>query len=125
MRKSLIHASSRFPINSGLFQGVLQLWIPSIVGCKGERPRITIDHWWTQLCIRIDLAINTVSNSQVATSTANGHVLAFIDCNDSTDSCHEDSTISALLDLQTVYTRSNVHVRIFAANETDIFAWWV
>ena len=70
------------------------------------------------------MAVNAVSDSQIASSTANIHVLALIDCDHSSHSCYEDGAVNAFLNKQTVYVYANVHVGIFATDQADVFARW-
>ena len=67
------------------------------------------------------MAIDAVSNSQVASSAANVQVFTFINRDDSSDRSYEDCAIDTLLDLQAVYVDANIYVGVFAANDADIF----
>ena len=111
---------SRFPINASFDQSILQFRVPCIMRSKSERPSISINHWSTQLGVWIYLAIHTVSNSKIATSAAQCNIFTFIDSNDSAHCCYKNCAVCTLLNLQTVYTRAYVKIRIFTADESYI-----
>ena len=68
------------------------------------------------------MTVDAVSNSQVFRGNRHSHVLTLVEAAGSGDSRYKDNAIDAFTDLQTVYCRPDVEVRIFTANYADIFA---
>ena len=77
------------------------------------------------MSVREDLAVNTITDSQITSSTADINIFAFINCNSTTYGCHEYCAIRTLLNLQTIHVDSNVYVRVFATYNAYIFSRWL
>ena len=89
-------------VHTGLSQSVVELGVAGVMWGKLQRPSVTVDDWWALLCVGEDLAVYTVSDSQVVGGDGHCHVLTFIEGACAGDCSDKDHAVDALADLYTV-----------------------
>ena len=90
------------------------------MGGQLERPSVTKDDRWTQLRVRINLAIDTVTNAKVLRCHCHCHILTLLESADACSCGHEDDTVDTFADLDAINVRTNVEVGVFAADDPDV-----
>ena len=109
---------SFFQVGQGLevdvciFEGVFQLRVARIVRRHRQRSSVSEYHGSRELRVRVDLTIDTVSNSKIGAGTAERNIFTALQGNTPRHRCNKDGTVDTLSDLQAVHICSNVDVGV-------------
>ena len=68
------------------------------------------------------MTIHTIAYSKVATCATQCDVFTLVYRDHPADCSHKYGTIGAFMDLKTIYACAYVEIRIFAADQPDVFA---
>jgi hypothetical protein len=101
-------------------QVIHQFKIATVMRSHCQVSCVSINNWTLHLCIWVNSAVNTVSNSQIISCHTDRWVLTFVNRACLIHCCNHDRTVDTVAYLHILNISINVYIRVFTSKNTDI-----